>query len=315
MKKSLNLVILLAVWLGVFALFSFLVPDSFPTASNVETILRQTVIVGFAAVGMTFIIVSGGIDLSVGSLVALVTVVIAQSIQMGMDPALAALCGVVAAMVAGLVNGSLITSLRVVPFIVTLGTMGIFRGLAKGIADEQKVDAPLTPLKELLQTLPKEKAWMLVPPGVWALAGFTALAAWVLRNTAFGRHTVAVGSNEQAARLCGIRIERTKLMVYGFAGLAFGIAGLMQFSRLTVGDPTVAMGLELDVIAAVVIGGASLAGGEGSILGSIVGALLMTTIRVGCNHMGMPNWVQEIVTAGLIVVAVALDRVRARRQG
>jgi ribose transport system permease protein len=135
----------------------------------------------------------------------------------------------------------------------------------------------------------------------------------LLRYTRLGRHIFAVGSNEQTARLCGVATDRVKVIVYAINGMLIGLAGLLQFSRLTVGDPTVAMGLELDVIAAVVIGGGSLSGGEGSILGSIVGALIMTTIRSGCSQMGLPNWVQEIVTGLIIVLAVAIDRFRHRK--
>jgi ribose/xylose/arabinose/galactoside ABC-type transport system permease subunit len=137
--------------------------------------------------------------------------------------------------------------------------------------------------------------------------------AGLLRYTRLGRHTYAIGSNEQTARLCGVAVERVKIIIYTLSAAFAGLAGLMQFSRLSVGDPTVAVGAELDVIAAVVIGGGSLAGGEGSILGSLVGALIMTVIRSGCTHMGRPNWEQEIVTGAIIVLAVALDRLRHRR--
>ncbi len=125
---------------------------------------------------------------------------------------------------------------------------------------------------------------------------------------------IAVGSNEQTARLCGVPVERIKIIIYSLGGAFAGVAGAFQFSRLTVGDPTVATGVELDVIAAVVIGGGSLSGGEGSVLGTIVGALIMTVIRSGCSQMGLPNWVQEIVTGSIIVIAVALDRLRHRKQ-
>jgi ribose/xylose/arabinose/galactoside ABC-type transport system permease subunit len=135
----------------------------------------------------------------------------------------------------------------------------------------------------------------------------------MLRSTRLGRHIYAIGSNEQTARLCGVRVNRVKVLVYSMSAGFAGVAGVMQFSRLTVGDPTVAVGLELDVIAAVVIGGGSLSGGEGSVLGTLVGALIMTVIRSGCSQMGLPNWVQEIVTGGIIVLAVALDRWRHRR--
>jgi ribose/xylose/arabinose/galactoside ABC-type transport system permease subunit len=154
---------------------------------------------------------------------------------------------------------------------------------------------------------------MLVPIGVWLMVVFAVGVSVLLRYTRFGRHVFAVGSNELTARLCGVAVERTKVLVYTLGAMFAGLAGLLQFSRLTVGDPTVAVGLELDVIAAVVIGGGSLSGGEGSVLGSIVGALIMTTIRSGCSQMGLPNWVQEIVTGTIIVLAVAVDRLRHRR--
>jgi ribose/xylose/arabinose/galactoside ABC-type transport system permease subunit len=299
---------------AVFSLFATIGPESFPTFQNLETIARQTAIVGTAALGMTMIIIAGGIDLSAGSMIALVTVVIAASLQAGIPPSLAALLGIGAAALGGCVNGFLITRLRVVPFIVTLGTLLLFRGAAKGIAREQKIDAPLTWLKDLLAALPAGGGWRIFPTGVWIMVILAIVVAGVLRFTKFGRHTIAVGSNEQTARLCGVRVERIKILVYALGGAFAGVAGLFQFSRLTVGDPTVAMGAELDVIAAVVIGGGSLSGGEGSVLGTIVGALIMTVIRSGCSQMGLPNWVQEIVTGSIIVIAVALDRLRHRKQ-
>jgi ribose transport system permease protein len=304
---------------AVFALFIFIAPEGFGSIRNIETIARQTTTVGIAAIGMTMIIILGGIDLSVGSMVALSTVVIALLLgERGRNvPVLiavaAALGGIGAGAICGFVNGFLITRLKVVPFIVTLGTLLAVRGLAKGLAHEQKVNADVSPLNNLLSTLSSEQRWLLVPAGVWIMLFLAVAVGFLLRYTRFGRHVFAVGSNEQTARLCGVSVERVKLLVYtGSAALA-GLAGLMQFSRLTVGDPTVATGLELDVIAAVVIGGGSLSGGEGSIFGTLVGALIMTLIRSGCSQMGLPNWVQEIVTGGIIVVAVALDRFRHRR--
>jgi ribose/xylose/arabinose/galactoside ABC-type transport system permease subunit len=298
----------------VFTLFAVIGPESFSSLYNLETIARQTAIVGTAALGMTLIIIAGGIDLSVGSMIALVTVVIAALLQAGVNPAIAAAAGVAVGAMCGLVNGVLITRLRIVPFIVTLGTLLLLRGAAKGIAREQKIDAPLTWLKDLLAALPPGGGWQVFPPGVWIMLVLALLVAGVLRYTKLGRHIVAIGSNEQTARLCGVPVERVKIIVYTLSAGFAGMAGLFQFSRLTVGDPTVAAGAELDVIAAVVIGGGSLSGGEGSILGTIVGALIMTVIRSGCSQMGLPNWVQEIVTGCIIVIAVALDRWRHRRQ-
>ncbi len=300
--------------LVVYLLFALMGPESFRSGRNLETIARQTTLVGLAALGMTLVIISGGIDLSVGSAVALATVVIAVMLNQGAPPAAAALAAVATCVGGGLVTGLVITRLRVVPFIVTLGMMLLVRGAAKGLSREQKVDAPETWLNELLASLPDERRWQLVPPGVWLLAGLAVLTAGLLRYTRLGRYTVAIGSNAQTARLCGVPVERTRVILYGLAGAFTGLAGVMQFSRLTVGDPTVAVGLELDVIAAVVIGGASLAGGEGSVLGSLVGALIMSVIRSGCAQMQMPNWVQEIITGAIIVAAVALDRWRHRRR-
>ncbi|GAB4366475.1 MAG: ABC transporter permease [Calditrichia bacterium] len=297
----------------VYLLFAFIAPPSFSSIRNLETIARQTAIVGIAALGMTLVIISAGIDLSVGSIVALTTVIIAWALQNGWSPLMAALMGIGVATLCGLLNGAIITRLKVVPFIVTLGTLLFLRGVAKGIAGEQKIDAPYTALNELLASLPANQNWMVVSPGVWMLIFLAFLVAALLKFTRLGRHIFAVGSNEKTARLCGINTDRVKIIVYTFSALLTGIAGLMQFSRLTVGDPTVAVGLELDVIAAVVIGGGSLSGGEGSVLGTVIGAFIMTVIRSGCSQMGLPNWVQEILTGGIIVLAVALDRLRHRR--
>ncbi len=299
---------------GLFAslVFSGHLHKSFLSMANLETIARQTAIVGIAALGMTLVIIAGGIDLSVGSIVALSTVVIAAALDAGHGPLAAAALGILAGALCGCVSGGLITKLRVVPFIVTLGMLLLVRGVAKGLAHEQKIDAPLTWLNDLLATLPPGQKWMIFPPGVWVLVLLALLTAGLLRYTKLGRHIFAVGSNEQTARLCGVAVDRVKLIVYTLSAAFAGMAGLMQFSRLTVGDPTVAVGLELDVIAAVVIGGGSLSGGEGSVLGTIVGALIMSVIRAGCSQMGLPNWVQEIVTGLIIVIAVTLDRLRHR---
>ncbi|MGB9603928.1 MAG: ABC transporter permease [Limisphaerales bacterium] len=300
--------------LFVFLLFAFIAPESFRSVRNLETIARQTTIVGIGALGMTLVIIMGGIDLSIGSMVALGTVVIAVVLKAfdTPQPLLAAISAVVVCSICGSINGIIITRLRVVPFIVTLGMMLLVRGAAKGLSKEQKVDAPETWLNELLASLSPENRWMLVPVGVWILVIMAIIVAVILRYTKLGRHTVAIGSNEQTAMLCGVMVERVKVYIYTICGLFAGLAGVMQFSRLTVGDPTVAVGLELDVIAAVVIGGGSLSGGEGSVLGSIVGALIMSVIRSGCSQMGLPNWVQEILTGLIIIAAVALDRLRQK---
>ena len=240
------------------------------------------------------------------------SVVVAIVLNAGYAPWLACVAAVATGAACGVVSGVLVTRLRVAPFIVTLGMLLLVRGVAMGLAGEQKINAPITWLGDLLATLPPAQRWQVLPPGVWLVVVLAAATSAALRYTTIGRHLAAMGSSEGTARLCGVPVERRKLQVYTLSAALAGASGVLQFSRLTVGDPTVATGLELDVIAAVVIGGGSLSGGEGSVLGTIVGALIMTVIRSGSSQMGLPNWVQEIVTAVIIVFAVALDRWRHR---
>ena len=298
----------------VITIFAALIgdPERYLSPKNLRTVLAQTVIVAIGAIGMTMIIISGGIDLSVGSVIALTGVITALGINGGMPTASAIFIGILVGGLVGLVNGLAITRLRVVPFIATLGMLGVARGVAKGIAGSQTVNMPDTWANNLLLTVPKPQ-WLLVAPGVWIAILLAIVAAIALRRTVFGRRVFALGSNEAAARACGIATDRLKLYIYGLAGLLFGLAGVMQMSRLRQGDPTVAAGLELDIIAAVVIGGGSLSGGEGTILGSMIGALIMAFLRNGCQQIGWPNYIQEIIIGALIVIAVAVDRWRSSR--
>ena len=287
-------------------------PGKYLSPFNIRIILSQTVIVAISAIGMTLIIISGGIDLAVGSTIALSGVVTALTINAGFDPVLAVGAGILVGGLVGVVNGSVITGLRVVPFIATLGMLGIARGVAKWLANQQPVNVSETWVNGLVVTFP-DPPWLLVAPGVWITIILAVLIAIVLRNTVFGRRIFAIGSSESAARACGIATDRLKICIYAVAGLFFGLSGVMQMSRLRQGDPTVAAGTELDVIAAVVIGGGSLSGGQGTILGSIVGALIMSFLRTGCQQMGWANYVQEIIIGAIIVIAVAVDQIRSRR--
>jgi ribose transport system permease protein len=297
----------LAALLAVYTLFVFLAPDTFAGGTNLGTMLRQTAVVGIAAVGMTYVILLGGIDLSVGSSVALTSVVVALALRAGLHPALAALLGVGSGLACGAVNGGLVTGFGITPFIVTLGSMSILRGAAKGLADEQKIDADPRGLDALMA--PGEH---FLPAGAWIALLVAIVAAIVLHYTVFGRHVVAIGSNSATARLCGVPVQRVTLSVYALAGALAGLSGVLEYATLTVGDPTDSIGLELEVIAAVVIGGGSLAGGQGSVAGAMIGALLMTVIKTGSTHIGLPNWVQEILTGVIIVVAIGIDRLRRR---
>jgi ribose/xylose/arabinose/galactoside ABC-type transport system permease subunit len=301
-------------WLGplvavvvVYAVFAASTPDTFLQSQNLLTMLRQTVVVGICALGMTLVIVTGGIDLSTGSLVALTTVVAAKLLASGSGPWAAILGALVVAALVGASIGVLVGRFRMMSFVVTLGAMTIVRGAAKGIANEQKIDCPTKGIEKLLSA-------DLSAPGLWIALVLAVLVVLLLGYTRFGRHVFAVGSNEAAARLCGIDPARIKLLVHVIASTLFGVAGIMELSTLTVGDPTDSVGLELDVIAAVVIGGAPLAGGDGSVVGSVLGAFLMTVIKTGAVHKGMPSFAQEIATGIIIVVAVAIDRARHARR-
>ena len=311
-----RLITVLGPYIGLaLVLIIFSIPSDvrvhFLTLGNMRTVATQTVIVGLCALGMTLIIISGGIDLSVGSVIALTSVVAALLLHAHCTPILAVLGAVLAGGVVGMINGSLITGLRVTPFIVTLGTMGIARGVAEWIAKETTVNAPTTWINNLTATTPTP-AWLVLSPSLWVTVAFAIATAALLKFTVLGRYIFAIGSNETTSRLSGLKVDRLKIAIYAIAGLFFGLAGAMQFSTLSLGDPTSANGLELDVIAAVVIGGASLNGGEGSVMGSIIGALIMSLLRNGSQQMGWEAYVEKIIIGSVIIAAVALDRLRHR---
>ena len=286
--------------------------EFFLTYHNFKTIFTQTVIVAIGALGMTMIIVSGGIDLSVGSSIAFTSVVGAMLIQKGWGPIPTLLAMIASGGMIGLLNGAAIAALRLVPFIITLGTLGVARGSAKWLADNQTVNYEASPINNWMTTA--DPFSYALPPGVWVALSLAVVTSLLLRNTVFGRHVFALGSNESTARLCGIAVTKLKVGIYAIAGCFFGLAGVFQLSRLRQGDPTVAVGLELDIIASVIIGGASLSGGVGTILGSMIGALIMAVLRNGSQQMGWPTYFQEIIIGLVIIVAVFVDRLRQGKQ-
>lgn len=353
----------------VFGFFSLLSPRTFPAAGNLDLILRQTAVVGVAALGMTLIIVSGGIDLSVGSNVALSAVVIALMLVAGVPAPVAAAGGVLVSATAGAAIGLCVTALRIPPFIVTLGMWGALRGVAKGLSDSRSVYAPrgwtdsflkgliwapkwyptlvvvllavwvallvahfvaaelrwrrwmtartmalaLFPFLLVVAARAVGGGWPVFRPGVWLMLLLAVAVAFLLRYTRFGRHVFAIGSNESAARLCGVSVGPAKVLIYSVGGALAGLAGVLHFSYVNGAvDPAGGMGLELGVIAAVVIGGASLSGGQGSVFGALVGALIMQMLANGFTSLGWEDWVQEIATGGIIIFAGALDRLRHR---
>ncbi len=297
--------------LAVVVIFFIIPPHHALTIDHMRTIAVHTVIVGIVGLGATLVIAAGGLDLSVGSVLALCSVVVAMALRDGWPLAAGLAVAIAFGALCGLYSGLLITLLRLPPFIVTLGTLGFFRGVAKWVSGSRTISAPTHGLDMLTQSTPQAK-WMLLAPAVWIMLALAGLMALVLHRTVLGRHALAIGSSEATARLCGVRVGPTRVFIYVIAGGLVGIAGVLQFARLQSGDPTVAVGMELDVIAAVVIGGASLSGGTASVAGTIAGAVMMAYLRNRCVVLGWPNWVQEIIVGHIIIVAVALDQWRAR---
>jgi ribose transport system permease protein len=291
---------------------------AFVSVHNLRTILVQTLPVAIAALGMTVIIISGGIDLSAGTALSLSATVLAWLLEREVSAPVAVAACVATGCLAGSVNGVLVCSLRVVPFIITLGTMTCFLGLAHRLAENTTVQPPpdVVPawLPALVRPIPKPE-WLLVAPGAWLLLILAVLLALVLRYTVFGRHVFAVGSSEMTARLCGLHVPGIKIAVYALAGLFVGVAAILQFSRLQIGDPGAGVGMELRIIAAVVIGGGSLSGGRGTVLGTLTGAFIMQIISNGCTHLTVRQEWQDMILGAVIIAAVTVDQYRQRRLG
>ena len=319
------------VALGVVVLvFTLLVPNyAFLTPGNLENILMQSAVYVMCGLGMTMIMIAGGIDLAAGSTIALSMVITAMVLDSGKGDhsalanhpfswtLLAVACGTLAATLVGLIQGALITGLRLVPFIVTLGGMLAIRGFTKQIANNQEISPPDNNWLYTHLMFPVQGRtfnWEIAPPGVWATLVAAILAAAMLRYTKLGRRIYAIGSNEATARLCGVPVVRTKITVYAIAGLFTGLAGVLEFSKLNLGQPTGALSYELYVIAACVIGGTSLMGGVGTIFGTIIGALMIGTLNAGTQQAGWQKSTQEIAIGLIIIIAVALDGLRPRRE-
>jgi ribose transport system permease protein len=299
----------------------------FLTPRNIIQVALQAAINATIAVGMTFVITSGGIDLSVGSVVALCGVLAAMLMRdvnslniFGFTPALdgwaiAILGGIVAigvGVLAGILNGVLITSLNLSPFIATLGTMGIFRGVALVISEGRSIYGFDRTFNELFAGRIPLGGDVELPVAV-IIAAVIALVFWfVLTQTKLGKYTIAIGGNEDAARVAGIPIRRFKIMIYALCGLLTGIAGALLLARLNSGDPTFGGLFELNAIAAVVMGGTRLSGGQGSIAGTIVGALIISLVQNAMNIFNVPSYWQQVVIGAVIVFAVVLDQYRKR---
>lgn len=291
----------------IFIVLSFTSKD-FLTVSNIFNVFRQISINGLIAFGMTFVILTGGIDLSVGSILALSSALAAGMMAAGNDTWLSIIVGLLAGAVMGAFNGVLITKGRVAPFIATLATMTVFRGLTlvytKGI--------PITGLNENFAPIGKGYFLQIPMPVIWMIVSFIVLYI-TLRRTTFGRRVYAIGSNEEAAWLSGINTTRVKIYVYALSGLLASISGIILTSRLNSAQPTAGASYELDAIAAVVLGGTSLTGGKGWIVGTLIGAMIIGFLDNGLNLLNVSSFYQQVVKGAVILIAVLLDRSKSNK--
>jgi ribose transport system permease protein len=317
----LGLAIVLGLFLALFAARGEL--DHFVRLSNIQVLVHGHTYIGVAALGMLLIIISGGIDLSTGSVVALATVttmqtyraLYAENSSATTASMVAVPAGIAVGGICGLINGLTITRLKVTPFVATLGMWGIARGAALWLAGRQTLNFPRGGRPGWVDMLARvDSPYLVFEPGFWILLGLAAMVAFLLHRTVLGRYCYAIGSNEAATRICGIRVERYKVVFFTLGGLLTGLAGVFLFARVG-GDPNCAQALELEVIAAVVIGGASLAGGQGTVLGTLLGVLILALLKNGVDNFNVAVEVQFILVGVIIVLNTALSQWQRRRGG
>jgi fructose transport system permease protein len=285
----------------------------FLTGSNLSLVVQQVMVVGTLAIGQTLIILTAGIDLSNGAVMAFGNIVMTKlAVDSGVNPYLAILLGLLVCAAFGFFNGSLVTGLRLPPFIVTLGTLNIAFALTHIYSEDQTISGLPSQLTFFGNTF--QVGQTDITYGTVLMLVLYVVAWYVLRQTAAGRHVYAVGNNPEAARLTGIRVRRLLLGVYTTAGLIYGVAALLLISRTSVGDPQAGQTDNLDSITAVVLGGTSLFGGRGSVIGTLVGALIVGIVRNGLQLMGVRSIYQVLITGILVILAVAVDQLARRRQ-
>ncbi|QRZ12554.1 ribose ABC transporter permease [Paracoccus methylovorus] len=292
------------IGLIVVSVLMGLASDNFFSLNNIMNVLRQVSVVGILAVGMTFVILTGGIDLSVGAVMALVgTLSAGMMVNMGLPAPLGLLIGLVVGLGIGLANGALVAWGKMPAIIVTLATMGMARGLGLIYSGGYPISG-----------IPSWISWFgvgrigVVPVPVIIMVVIYAFAWVLLQRTAFGRHVYAIGGNETAARLSGVKTQRVKLAVYGISGLTSALAAVILTGRLMSGQPNAGQGFELDAIAAVVLGGTAIAGGRGLILGTLIGAVLLGILNNGLNLMGINPYLQDVIKGAIILLAIYIGR-------
>lgn len=297
-------------FISLIALFVALAIASphFLTETNLSSVVRQTAVINIMSLGMTVIIIAGGIDLSVGAILAMGGLLGTMAMEKGLPIPAGILVGVLAGLFWGTVNGVLTTRLRIAPFIVTLGTLGIVRGLTLIISN----GLPVHRIPQAFSFL-GEGNLLGVPFVLWLLVFCAALTHVILEHTRLGRYAFSIGSNVEAAIYAGVPVKFDTTAVYAYGGMLTGLAGMIEASRLMTGQPTAGAGYELQAIAAVVIGGGSLHGGEGSVVGTLIGAFIMGLLSNGSDLLGVSPYLQQAIIGAVIILAVTVDELRKRR--
>ena len=308
--ESIQRLLALGALVILLVFFSIVVPH-FASTNNYIDILTATAVNGVLATGVTFVIITGGIDLSLGTAMTFTSVVMGLvSVNMGLPLPIGILAAFAAGALVGLTNGFLIAKLKLPPFIATLGMLYVTLGMAQVISDVHPIY--FETIQPSFQQFFMGKTIFGIPNIVWVMFGGAAVAWILLNRTILGRYTFALGSNEEATRLSGVNTDRWKIIVYVVDGLFVGLAGIVIASRMASAQPGLGMGYELDAIAAAVIGGTSLSGGEGSVVGTIIGAFLISTLRIGLSVAGVPDQWKSVITGLVVIGAVWLDILRRR---
>ncbi len=302
-NRSMSLVVVLTVLVAVFSIIN----PIYLSVYNLIDIIEQATINGLLAVGITFAIITGGIDLSIGSTMAVVIVTTGLMLVGGVNMWISLLAGILLGFTLGVFNGFLVTKLKLQPFIATLGTMSVFRGVAYILTGGW----PVLKIPRAFRTLVDGDVIGKVPVSVFLLFGFALLCHMILRHTRQGTYFLAAGGNEEATRLSGVNTNRSRLYAYGLCGIGAALAGLVMLARLGTGEPTAGQGYETNAIAAAAIGGTSMAGGRGSMMGTVLGALTLSALKVGLVVLGVDTFWQYIAMGAIIVVAAYFEVIQS----
>jgi len=303
-SRELSVVVAIAL---MFVIFGAIEPI-YVSGANIKDIVEQATIYGLMGVGITGVIITGGIDLSVGSVLALVGSVVAQCAVAGIPPVVCFIIGLAFGFLLGLINGLLVTKLKLQPFIATMGTMSVYRGLAYVVTKGY----PVLGVPDTYRKMVDGELFANVRISIFIFFIFTILMYLLLRKTRHGMYVYAIGGNEEAARLSGVKVDLNKTLVYAVGMLGTALAAMIQIAKLGTGDPTTGQGYELNAIAAAAIGGTSMAGGRGNVLGTLIGAILFAGLKVGLIVMGVDTFYQYIATGAVIIFAAYIEVIQTQ---